>query len=223
MKLLVIEDDKKTASYLRRGLSQEGFAVKVSYDGEEGLRIATRSTFDLLILDILLPGRDGWWVLGELRRSGRRIPVLILSACGNVTDRVKGLRLGADDYLVKPFSFSELLARVKSILHRGQAGEDVLRISDLEIDVFQRRAKRQGARLDLTPKEFQLLSLLASRPNQVISRAVIADQVWDINSRDIDANLVDVHIRRLRSKVDEPFEKRLIHTVRGLGYVLKDQ
>jgi two-component system, OmpR family, copper resistance phosphate regulon response regulator CusR len=221
MRLLIIEDDKKTVSYLRKGLSENGFVVDVGRDGEEGLYLATRLGYDLLILDLLLPVRDGWSVLCELRREGRQTPVLLLSALGGVTSRVKGLRLGADDYLVKPFAFSELLARISSILRRGQTQqEETLRISDLELDIPRHKAFRQGKRLDLTPKEFQLLALLARRPGEVFSRTVIAEQVWDMNF-DSDTNVVDVHIRRLRSKLDDPFEKKLICTVRGLGYVLE--
>ena len=221
MRLLVIEDEEKAAAYLRKGLSENGFIVDTSGDGEEGLQLAKQSAYDLLILDVLLPRRDGWSVLSELRRVGNQTPVLVLSAIGSVDERVRGLGLGADDYLVKPFSFSELLARIRSILRRGPVRQpEVFRISDLEIDVPHFKASRGGSRIDLTPKEFQLLSLLARRPGEVFTRTVIAEQVWDMNF-DSDTNVVDVHIRRLRSKVDEPFATKLIHTVRGLGYVLE--
>jgi two-component system copper resistance phosphate regulon response regulator CusR len=222
MKLLVIEDEEKTASYLRRGLSDNGFVVDVSGDGGEGFHLATHMNYDLIILDVLLPGRDGWSVLSDLRHDGCRTPVLFLSAVGAVTDKVKGLRLGADDYLVKPFSFSELLARIHSILRRGPVQhQDVIRVADLELDLLRHKASRAGRRLDLTPKEFQLLALLARRPGEVFSRTVLAERIWDMNF-DSGTNLVDVHIRRLRAKVDDPFEKKLIHTLRGLGYALEE-
>ncbi len=222
-RLLVVEDESKTAAYLQKGLSENGFIVDICSDGEEGLLLAKERAYDLLVLDVLLPRRDGWLVLKELRRSGNQTPVLLLSAVGSVNARVQGLGLGADDYLVKPFSFSELLARVRSILRRGPARQpEVFRVSDLEVDVAHFRASRGGRRIDLTAKEFQLLSLFARRPGEVFTRAVIAERVWDMNF-DSDTNVVDVHIRRLRSKVDDPFAKKLIHTVRGLGYVLEER
>ncbi len=222
-KLLVVEDEEKTASYLKKGLSENGFVVDTCPSGEEALYLAGESAYDLLILDILLPDRDGWSVLSELRRAGNQVPVLFLSALGSVADRVKGLGLGADDYLIKPFSFAELLARVRSILRRGPARQaEVIRISDLEIDLPRFKTCRAGQRIDLTPKEFQLLALLARRPGEVLSRTIIAERVWDMNF-DSDTNVVDVHIRRLRSKVDDPFDTRLIQTVRGLGYVLEER
>jgi two-component system copper resistance phosphate regulon response regulator CusR len=221
MRLLVIEDEEKTSGYLRSGLSENGFIVDTSSDGEEGLNLAKHSEYDLIILDVLLPRREGWSVLRELRRMGNQTPVLLLSAIGSVDARVRGLGLGADDYLVKPFSFSELLARIRSILRRAPARQqELLRVSDLEIDIPHFKASRGGKRIDLTPKEFQLLSLLARRPGEVFTRTVIAEQVWGMNF-DCDTNVVDVHIRRLRSKMDEPFAVKLIHTVRGLGYVLE--
>lgn len=220
-RLLVIEDDEKTALYLRKGLSEHSFTVDLCHDGQEGLHLALSLDYDLLIVDILLPGRDGWGVVSELRRARQQTPILILSALGSVTERVKGLKLGADDYLVKPFAFSELLARIESILRRSPALQaEVLHVADLEVDLQRHKAARSGKRLDLTPKEFQLLSLLARRPGQVFTRTSIAEQVWDLNF-DSATNLVDVHIRRLRSKVDDPFQTKLIHTVRGLGYVLE--
>jgi len=223
VKLLIIEDEQKTCSYLRKGLSASGFIVDVSQDGDEGLQLAIQRRYDLLVLDLMLPGRDGWSVLRQLRHLGMDTPVLLLSAMGSVTDRVRGLGLGADDYLVKPFAFSELLARVRCILRRGPSrNSDVIRISDVEILLSDYKASRCGKRLDLTPKEFQLLALLARRPGEVFSRSIIAEQVWDMNF-DSGTNVVDVHIRRLRSKVDDPFEKKLIHTVRGLGYVFEER
>jgi two-component system copper resistance phosphate regulon response regulator CusR len=223
MKVLIVEDEKKTAAYLRKGLAENGFVVDVAHDGAEGLHRACSGGYDLVILDVMLPGRDGWSVLSELRQSGRGTLVLFLTARDAVQDRVKGLELGADDYLVKPFAFSELLARVRSLLRRsGPRQPDVLRIADLEIDLPRHRASRGGRRLDLSPKEFLLLSLLAQRAGEVLSRTLIAERVWDMNFES-DTNVVDVHVRRLRAKVDEPYERKLIHTVRGAGYVLEDR
>jgi two-component system copper resistance phosphate regulon response regulator CusR len=223
MKILVIEDETKTASYLKRALSEHGFAVDVNEDGEQALRLAMQYHYDLLIIDILLPNRDGWSVLTQLRHSGNEVPALFISALSAVSYRVRGLQLGADDYLVKPFAFSELLARVQSILRRAPSRRlDILRFANLEIDIVRNKATRDGTQLDLTRKEFQLLSLLARRPGDVFSRAVIAEQIWDMNF-DSDTNLVEVHMRRLRSKVDDPFATKLIYTVRGLGYVLEER
>ncbi len=223
MRLLVIEDERKTAGHLRKGLGENGFAVDVARDGEEGLVLAQGGGYDVIILDVMLPGRDGWEVLRELRQTDALTPVLFLTARDSVPARVKGLELGADDYLVKPFAFSELLARIRTILRRGSARQpDVVHIADLELDLIRRRAARGGRRLDLTPKEFDLLSLLARRRGEVLSRAVIAEQVWDMTFEG-ETNVVDVHIRRLRAKVDDPFEQKLIHTIRGAGYVLDDR
>ena len=223
MKLLVVEDDPKTAAYLRKGLSENSFVVDLAADGEEALHLADTGTYDAIVLDVMLPIRDGWQVLRELRRSRRRTPVICLTARDAVEDRVRGLDLGADDYLVKPFAFSELLARIRSLLRRGPVRElEVLRIADLELDLLRRRATRAGARLDLTPKEFSLLSLLARHAGEALSRTVIAEQVWDMNF-DSDSNVVDVHVRRLRAKIDEPFATPLLHTVRGVGYVLEQR
>src|SRR5579859_7090300 len=223
MKLLVVEDESKTASYLKKGLAENGFVVDTAGDGEEGLHLAKSLSYDLIILDVMLPGKNGWSILTELRGSGQQTPVLFLTAKDAIPDRVKGLQLGADDYLVKPFVFSELLARVQTILRRGPIRQqEVVRISDLEIDLLRHKVTRAGRRVDLTPKEFQLLSLLARRSGEVLSRTVLAEQVWDMNF-DSDTNVVDVHVRRLRSKVDIPFEQKLIHTVRGVGYVLEER
>ena len=223
MKILVVEDERKTAAYLKRGLSEAGLVVDVASTGDDGLRLASEGGYDLVILDVMLPGRDGLSVLQQLRRSGMQTPVLFLTARDSVRDRVGGLELGADDYLVKPFAFSELLARVRALLRRAPSRrQDVLRLSDLEIDVVGRKVMRAGRRLDLTPKEFLLLSLLSRRAGEVVSRAVIAEQVWDM-SFDPGTNVVEVHIRRLRAKVDDPFEPKLIHTVRGAGYVLEER
>ena len=221
MKVLVVEDEPKTSAYLKRGLEENGFVVDVAETGEDGIQLAAMQLYDLIVLDVLLPGRDGWTVVTDLRRRGVETPVLFLTARDAVRDRVKGFELGADDYLVKPFAFSELLARIRSLLRRGPARQStVLRLEDLEVDLARHRALRDGRTLDLTPKEFQLLSLLLQRCGEVLSRTLIAEQVWDINFES-DSNLVEVHMRRLRSKVDDPFETKLIHTVRGVGYVLE--
>lgn len=223
MKILIIEDEKKTVAYLRKGLCENGFVVDVASQGEEGLFLACTGHYDLLVLDVMLPERDGWSVIVELRRAGKQTPVLFLTARDAVHDRVKGLELGADDYLVKPFAFSELLARVRSILRRGPSRQpETLRIADLEMDILRQRVTRGGQRLELTLKEFLLLSLLARRSGEVLSRTLIAEQVWDMNF-DSDTNVVDVHIRRLRAKLDDPFARKLLHTVRGVGYVLEDR
>ncbi|MHB8471785.1 MAG: heavy metal response regulator transcription factor [Gammaproteobacteria bacterium] len=223
MRILIIEDERKTAAFLNKGLSESGFVVDTEENGEQGLLLALSKGYDLIILDVMLPGRDGWSILSTLRQSGNQIPVLFLTARDAVQDRVKGLEFGADDYLIKPFAFSELLARVRLLLRRAPARQsEALQIADLEIEFARQKATRGGNRLDLTAKEFALLSLLARRTGEVLSRTLIAEQVWDINF-DSDTNVIDVAIRRLRSKVDDPFEKKLIHTVRGVGYVLEDR
>jgi len=223
VKILVVEDADKTASYLRKGLSENGFTVDVAADGDEGLSLALAGAYDLIVLDVMLPGRDGWSVISELRRAGKDVPVLFLTARDAVLDRVKGLDLGADDYLVKPFAFAELLARVRSILRRAPVRrEEVLRFADLEVHLARHKAVRGGKKLELTPKEFALLELLARHAGEALSRAFIAGQVWDMNF-DCGSNVVDVHVRRLRSKVDDPFERKLIHTIRGVGYVLEER
>jgi two-component system, OmpR family, copper resistance phosphate regulon response regulator CusR len=221
MRLLVVEDEAKAAEFLRKGLSEGGLVVDVAADGVEGLFMACHFDYDLVVLDAMLPGKDGWTVLAELRRLGRKMPVLFLTARSEVNDRVRGLDLGADDYLVKPFAFTELLARVRALLRRrSETLPEVLAIADLRLDLHGLRAEREGTRLELAPKEFALLSLLVRRKGEVLSRRVIAEQVWDINF-DSDSNVVDVAVRRLRRKVDDPFIEKLIHTVRGMGYVLE--
>ncbi len=223
MRILIVEDEVKTAAYLRRGLTESGYVVDVAHDGEDGLHLARTGDYALLILDVMLPERSGWSIITELRRQGKETPTLFLTARDAVEDRIKGLELGADDYLVKPFVFSELLARVRTILRRGPLRQpEVIEIADLRIDLLRHKASRGGERLDLTPKEFSLLSLLARRQGEVLSRSLIADQVWDMNF-DSDTNVVDVAVRRLRTKVDDPFPRKLVHTVRGVGYVLEER
>ena len=222
MRVLIVEDEPKTATFLRKGLEEQGFQVETRSDGRQGLDLALANDYGCLILDIMLPGLKGWEVLAELRREGRTTPVIFLTARDEVEDRVRGLNLGADDYLVKPFAFSELLARVRSLLRRGPAlSPEILKIADLAVDCPKRIAKRAGNALHLTTREFDLLVLLARRAGHVLSRTMILEQVWDMNF-DSDANVVDVAIRRLRRKVDDPFPDKLIHTVRGAGYVLDD-
>src|SRR6267143_2056698 len=216
MRILVIEDEQKTAAFLTKGLREAGFVVDVAPDGEAGLSATRASKFDLLIVDIMLPKKDGWALLEELRDARVQTPVIFLTARDSVRDRVKGLELGADDYVVKPFAFSELLARVRSLLRRSpprRSGQ--LRIQDLKIDTRRHRATRHGVALDLTPKEFLLLTQLARSAGEVVSRKEIAEHVWDIDFN-TDTNVVDVVVRRLRAKIDDPFKKKLVHTIRGV-------
>jgi two-component system, OmpR family, copper resistance phosphate regulon response regulator CusR len=221
MKILVIEDEAKTAKFLKKGLSEVGYVVDVAANGLGGLHLALEVEFDLIILDVMLPGQDGWHVLTRLREAGRRALVLMLTARDAVHERVHGFELGADDYLVKPFAFSELLARVRSLLRRSSPrAQETIRMADLEIDLLRHRATRAGQKIELTAKEFLLLTLFARRAGEVLSRTLIAETVWDMNF-DSDTNVVDVNVRRLRSKVDDPFPVKLIHTVRGTGYVLE--
>ncbi len=221
MKILIVEDEAKTGDYLKQGLAEAGFTADLVRNGLDGMHEGLSGEFDLLILDVNLPGLDGWQVLKALRAAGRDFPVLFLTARDQVEDRVKGLELGADDYLVKPFAFSELLARVRTLLRRGRAREATsLGLADLELDVLKRRASRAGQRIDLTAKEFALLELFLRRQGEVLSRSFIASQVWDMNF-DSDTNVIDVAVRRLRAKLDDDFSPKLIHTLRGMGYVME--
>lgn len=222
MRLLLVEDEEKTSSYLSRALGESGFTVDVSADGTEGLHFALEFDYDAIILDVMLPGMDGYRVLEGIRMS-KQTPVLMLSARGSVDERVKGLRLGADDYLPKPFSLIELVARMQALVRRRTTdGADItqLHIHDLQLDLLARRVFRHGNRLELTAKEFSLLSLLARHQGEILSKMMIAEQVWDMNF-DSDANVVEVAIKRLRAKIDAPFPVKLLHTVRGMGYVLE--
>ena len=221
MHILIVEDEKKIAAFIRRGLTENGFVVDVAEDGEQGLEYALARKMDLIILDVVLPKRDGWSLMTELRRAGLQTPVLFLTARDSVPDRVKGFDLGADDYLIKPFHFSELLARVRSLLRRApERREEAITVGDLEIDQRRHKVTRAGTALNLTPKEFSLLLFLASSAGDIVSRTEIVEQVWDINF-DTGTNVVDVMMRRLRAKVDDPFEIKMIQTIRGVGYVLK--
>ena len=221
MKILIVEDELKTGTYLKQGLSEAGFITDLAVNGVDGQHLALTEAFDLIILDVMLPGINGWDVLSAIRAAGKSMPVLFLTARDQVDDRVKGLELGADDYLVKPFAFSELLARVRTLLRRGKIVEpDTLVVADLELNLIRRRANRGGQRIDLTAKEFVLLTLFLQHQGEVLSRTLIASRVWDMNF-DSDTNVVEVAIRRLRAKVDDDFELKLIHTVRGMGYVME--
>ena len=225
MKILIVEDETKTGDYLRQGLTEAGYAVELARNGVDGLHLALTDDHDLIVLDVMLPGLDGWQILGALRQAGKSMPVLFLTARDLVEDRVKGLELGADDYLLKPFAFAELLARVRTLLRRntrGVAESTVLEAADLSLDLLRRRAARAGQRIDLTAKEFALLELLLRRRGEVLPRSLIASQVWDMNF-DSDSNVVEVAVRRLRAKVDDPFDLKLIQTVRGMGYLLDDE
>ena len=223
MKILIVEDEPKTGDYLKQGLSESGFVTELAVNGVDGLHLALTGDFDLLVLDVMLPGLNGWQLLEKLRHDGKEMPVLFLTARDQVEDRVKGLELGADDYLVKPFAFSELLARVRTLLRRGKGNIEasVLHVADLELDLLRRRVSRASRRIDLTAKEFALLELLLRRQGEVLPRSLIASQVWDMNF-DSDTNVIEVAMRRLRAKIDDPFEPKLIRTVRGMGYVLEN-
>ena len=221
MRILVAEDEPKTGGYLQQGLSEAGFLVDLVSNGSDALQYALSEPYDLLILDVMMPGLDGWEVLRLARAAGQQQPVLFLTARDRVEDRVKGLELGADDYLIKPFAFSELLARVRTLMRRStnSPAQTHMRIADLEVDLLKRRVTRAGLRIDLTAKEFALLELLLRRRGEVLPKSLIASQVWDMNF-DSDTNVIEVAIRRLRAKIDDEFEPKLIHTARGMGYML---
>lgn len=223
MRILIIEDERRLAAYLQRGLTENGYVVDLAADGIDGKHLAIEGEYDLVLLDVMIPGLDGFAVLEHLRRH-KSTPVLMLTARDKVEDRVRGLQAGADDYLVKPFAFSELLARIQAVLRRGatQHAQEALtmRLADLDLDLASRKAHRSGHRLDLTAKEFTLLSLLLRRHGQILSRTTLAEQVWDMNF-DSDTNVIEVAVRRLRAKIDDPFDVKLLHTVRGMGYVLE--
>ena len=222
MKILIVEDETKTGEYLQKGLKEAGYNTDLARDGRDGLHLALTGDYDLVILDVMVPVVDGWQILKSIRQSGQSIPVLFLTAKDSVEDRVKGLEIGADDYLIKPFVFAELLARVRTLMRRGRnaAEPTTLVVGDLQLDLLRRRVVRGGTRIDLTAKEFALLELLMRRQGEVLPRSLIASQVWDMNF-DSDTNVIEVAVRRLRSKIDEPFEAKLIQTVRGMGYVLE--
>lgn len=222
MKILIVEDEAKISEYLKQGLSEAGFVVDLARNGLDGHHLAMTESYDLIVLDVMLPDVDGWRILEALREAGSKVPVLFLTAKDSVDDRVKGLDLGADDYLVKPFAFAELLARVRTLLRRGvtPAMETTLKVADLELDLMRRRVTRASQRITLTAKEFALLELLIRHRDEVLPRSLIASQVWDMNF-DSNTNVIDVAIRRLRAKIDDGFDPKLIHTVRGMGYMLE--
>ena len=224
MRVLLIEDEFKMADLIRKGLKENGFLVDVAHHGSDGLKLALSHDYDIIILDVMIPGIDGWEVIRRLREKKNASPVIFLSALDSLEDRIKGLELGGDDYIVKPFAFSELIARLHTVLRRGQssAPANVYKVGDLELDLTAHRVIRQGVRIDLTPKEFTLLSLLLRFKGDALTRTRIAERIWNLDSFH-DTNVVDVHMRRLRSKIDDPFEKKLIHTVRGVGYVLEER
>ncbi|HEX2531874.1 MAG TPA: heavy metal response regulator transcription factor [Burkholderiaceae bacterium] len=222
MRILIVEDEPKAGEYLRKGLTESGFIVDWARNGIDGLHLALDPGYDLIVLDVMLPGMDGWHIVQELRKT-LDTPVLFLTAREDLTDRIKGLELGGDDYLVKPFAFAELVVRIRALLRRGPLREsERITIADLEIDVMKRRVTRAGDRIDLTAKEFALLHFLAQRRGEVLSRSSIASQVWDMNF-DSDTNVVDVAVRRLRAKIDDPYPEKLIHTLRGMGYVMESR
>lgn len=225
MKLLIVEDNQKMADYLKQGLTESGYIVDLLNNGVDGLHHALTEDYDLIILDIMLPKLDGLTILNTIRQAGKQIPILLLSARDQVSDRVKGLEMGADDYLVKPFDFTELLARIRTLLRRSSsniADADTIQVANLTLDIKRRYVMRGDLRIDLTAKEFGLLELFMRRQGEVLSRSLIASQVWDMNF-DSDTNVIDVAMRRLRSKIDDNYDNKLIHTIRGMGYLLEDK
>lgn len=223
MKILIVEDEPKTAAFVKRGFTEEGFVADVATDGVDGLHLALSGEYDVIVLDVMLPRQDGWRVLQDIRTQRPHQPVILLTALDAVAHRVKGLDLGADDYLVKPFAFSELNARVRNILRRAPARQtEVLRLADLDMDLLRHKASRAGKPIDLAPQEYRLLEYLLRHPGEVVTRTRLAEQVWDMNF-DGDSNVVDVAVRRLRRKVDDPCDRKLIHTLRGVGYVLEER
>lgn len=224
MKLLIIEDEKKLAKYLKQGFEENSYAVDIAYDGTNGLHLATHEDYDLVILDIMLPEHDGREILRLIRDTGFKTPVIFLTAKDSIQDRVDGLNIGADDYIVKPFSFSELLARVRACLRRGISSNNSyqLQIADLMLDPVTRKVFREEKKIDLTPVEFSILEYLMRNPGKVVTRTMISEHVWDSNFESF-SNVVDVHINKLRNKIDKNFDTKLIHTVRKVGYVLERQ
>jgi two-component system, OmpR family, copper resistance phosphate regulon response regulator CusR len=224
VKILVVEDEPKVAGALKDGLESEGYEVTLAATGEEGFFHASSQSFELIILDIMLPGRDGIEVLQTLRRQGGRLPVLLLTAKDAIEDRVLGLDAGADDYLVKPFAFAELSARIRALLRRNKADSDTaLRVGDLEIDPVRRTVTRDGQRIEITAREFELLEYLARNHNRVVSREMLARDVWKETARATPLdNVIDVHVARLRRKIDDPFPSKILHTVRGVGFTLSE-
>src|SRR5215467_7897478 len=222
MRILVVEDEKKVASFIKKGLQQEGYAVDVAYDGQDALQGATAFDYDLVILDLMLPKRAGLDVLREIRLKKSSLPVLVLTAKGAVEEKVAGLDAGADDYLIKPFAFAELSARIRALLRRGTQENPRLRVSDLEMDTATRQVRRAGQPIDLKLKEYALLEFLLRNAHRPVTRTMIVEHVWDIHFDSV-SNVVDVHINSLRNKIDKSFQPPLIHTVRGVGYMLTDR
>ena len=223
LKILIAEDESKTGEYLKQGLTEAGYTVDWVSDGQSALDQVLTDSYDLLILDVMLPKMDGWTLLSTIRRAEYWMPVLFLTAQSHLDDRVRGLELGADDYLIKPFAFTELLARIKSLLRRSQQQDnDVITVADIELDLRRRRVTRAGRRIDLTAKEFLLLELFMRRQGEILPRSLIASQVWDMNFES-DTNVVEVAIKRLRNKIDQDFHPKLIKTIRGMGYVLETE
>ena len=223
MRILVVEDEKKVASFIKRGLEEEGYSVDVAYDGEEGLKMGADEGYDLILMDLMLPKKDGLEIIQDLRRQDVRTPVLCLTAKDKVDDIVSGLDSGSDDYLTKPFAFAELLARVRALIRRGtsERGAEIT-FADLRLDPVAHKVWRSDKEIDLTTKEYALLEYMMRNPNQTLTRSMIAEQVWDYTF-DSFTNIIDVYVNYLRKKVDKDFDKKLIHTVRGVGYVLKEE